>query len=225
MVLYNPVPEILAGMKVVTKGHFVYASGMHGSHYVAKDMLYINPRRTSDVCQHLAREILAYCEDVLDIDQVTVAAPVVGGVALSQWVTYHLLELGVVLVEEGCHFKAFATFADKDQETFIFKRGYDKFITNADVVVVEDILTTGNSAKATVDAVRKAGGNVVMVAAICNRGRVTAEMLGVPHLYSAYNVDFETFDPRTCPLCGKHVPVNIDFGHGAAFLKRTQTNV
>lgn len=241
----NSVRDILAQMRaVLTHDHFVYTSGKHGPNYVAKDVIYTDPYRTSEVCKNIALRVLRHCEDTLKIDRVTVVSPVAGGVALSQWVTYHLLGFGANV------FKAFATFADKEQVAitlsanelvklsgewqtipkgasllidtgaFIIKRGYGNLIADRNVVVVEDIINTGKSVRATVDAVVKAGGKVVMVAAICNRGGMTAEKLGVPHLYCGLDVDFEMFDPEDCPLCRAGTPINTEFGHGKAFLEK-----
>jgi orotate phosphoribosyltransferase len=51
------------------------------------------------------------------------------------------------------------------------------------VVVVEDVITTGGSAKRAVEAVRLAGGTVVGVIAVVDReegGREAIEALGIP---------------------------------------------
>jgi len=101
---------------------------------------------------------------------------------------------------------------------FGFNRGQVEFISGKRVLVVEDILTTGGSAKLVVEAVRKAGGEVVGVAAICNRGKVTAEMVGVDQLWSAVTVDMVTYDPAECPMCSQGVPITTEVGHGKEFL-------
>jgi orotate phosphoribosyltransferase len=84
--------------------------------------------------------------------------------------------------------------------------------------VVEDILTTGGSARMVVEAVAAAGGTVVGVGALCNRGGVTAQALGAALLFSLAEVPLESFAPEECPLCRAGVPVNTRVGKGAAFL-------
>jgi orotate phosphoribosyltransferase len=59
---------------------------------------------------------------------------------------------------------------------------------------------------------------VVGVAALCNRGGVTAEALGAPALYSLASVPLESWPAEECPLCAAGVPVNTRLGKGAAFL-------
>jgi orotate phosphoribosyltransferase len=234
---------------IKTGGHFVYTSGLHGPNYVAKDTLYTDPLKTFIVCNELAATIFHHC-GALRINDIVVVSPVAGGVALSQWVTYSLLKIGGAAEKS---FRASAVFADKDQKvvtlrknesvkigdewqnvpdgasilldigSFIIKRNYGKLIKGKKVVVVEDVITTGKSVKGTIEAVTKGGGEVVMVAAICNRGGVTALDLDVPYLHSALNFKFETFDPKSpqgCPICQLGViPINTEFGHGKKFLE------
>jgi orotate phosphoribosyltransferase len=110
-------------------------------------------------------------------------------------------------------------YAEKaDGGNFILKRGFDKLVTNKRVLVVEDILNTGGSVASVIRAVQDAGGTVVAVAAICNRGGVTADQLQVPQLVSLVNVTMESWEAKDCPLCRDNVPINTKVGHGAQFL-------
>jgi orotate phosphoribosyltransferase len=73
--------------------------------------------------------------------------------------------------------------------------------------VVDDILTTGGSIRETLEAVRAAGGEPVGVAVMVDRsgGRVD---FGVP-LYSATEVEMQTWEPAECPLCPAGVPLEV----------------
>jgi orotate phosphoribosyltransferase len=143
-----------------------------------------------------------------------------GGIVLSQRVTDHILHLSNT-------YWCAAIFADKmGQGKFEIRRGQEKFVKDRDVLVVEDILTTGDSAKGVVAAVRMAGGNPIAVAAICNRGGVTANNLQVPVLFSLLDLDLSKFTFRAksnlsgCPMCMKRVPIDTQLGHGREFLKK-----
>ncbi len=108
---------------------------------------------------------------------------------------------------------------------FILKRGQDKVIQDlnaTEVLVVEDILNTGGSAKRTVEAVRIAGGDVKVVAALCNRGNVTAKALGVEQLISLLDVQMDAWDENDCPICKDkgYKSVRTDLGHGKSFLQK-----
>jgi orotate phosphoribosyltransferase len=57
------------------------------------------------------------------------------------------------------------------------------FDTNRDIVVVEDVITSGGSALEAVSAIRDAGGNVIGVFALVDReqgGRLRIEETGLP---------------------------------------------
>lgn len=194
---------------LVTGDHIIYTSGRHGSSYVNKDALYPHTTATSAVCAQIAQHFaLSGIE--------TVAGPTVGGVIMAQWTAHHL---GVLLNQE-----IMAVYAEEEQtdagKRRIFRRGYDAFVSGRLVLVVEDILTTGGSARTVVDAVERAGGIVVGVAALCNRGGITAEVLGAPDLYSLAKVPLESWAAADCPLCAAGVPVNTRLGKGATFVVR-----
>jgi orotate phosphoribosyltransferase len=204
----SEVLETLAHVgALVTGDHIVYTSGRHGNSYVNKDALYPHTAATSDVCAQIARHFAGASIEV-------VAGPTVGGVIMAQWTAHHL---GTILGRE-----IMAVYAEEEQseagKARTFRRGYDALVAGRRVLVVEDILTTGGSARMVVDAVTKAGGSVAGVAALCNRGGVTAEVLGAPELYSMASVPLESWPADECPLCASGVPVNTRLGKGAAFV-------
>ena len=90
-------------------------------------------------------------------------------------------------------------------------------------MVVEDVLTTGSSAAATVKAVERAGGVVVGLGVIANGDNVTADVCGVSTLRSLVNINRDIFSEEACAaygLCAKGIPINTEFGHGKLFLAR-----
>lgn len=205
--------EILASVgAIVTDDHFVYKSGRHGSVYVNKDALYPYTQATSVLCERLA-EPFSILENMIHV----VVAPAIGGVILSTWTAHHLS-----LMQGNTTLSVYAEKAEND--TFIIKRGYDKLIADKEVLIVEDVLTTGDSAKKVVDAVKAFGGRVRGVSVLYNRGNVTKETLGVPRLRSLLDFAFEMIDEAECArtgLCAKGVPINTSLGHGREFLART----
>ncbi len=181
---------------VITGSHFIYTSGKHGSAYVNKDAIYPHTQLISKLCEAMA-------EPFLNKGVEAVLAPAVGGVILSQWTAHTLTQrsgrevLGIYAEKAG------------DGESFVIRRGYDQLIRERKVLVVEDILTTGGSVKKVVEAARGHAADVVAVAALCNRGGVTAQDLGsVPQLFSLLRLSFEAWEKEKCPLCAQQVPVN-----------------
>jgi len=183
---------------LISDSHVVYTSGRHGSAYVNKDAVYPHTARVSELCRLLADAASTLRPEV-------VCGPALGGIVLSQWTAHHL--------------EALAVFAEKLPEGGLaLRRGYDRLVAHRRVLVVEDILTTGGSVRQAVAAVRAVGGDVVGVAALCDRGGITAADLDVPALISLIDVSLDSWDAAECPLCRDGVPINSDVGKGREFL-------
>lgn len=191
---------------IITDSHIVYTSGKHGSVYVNKDALYPHTELSSNVGEMFSRTSIN-----LDVD--VVVAPALGGIILSQWTAFHLSKL------KGK--EIFGVYTEKDADkNQVFTRGYDKFITNKKVLVIEDLTTTGGSVLKVVNSVRAVGGTVAAVSVMVNRNPdvVNASMMGAP--FSALGVlRAEAFDEPECPLCKNGTPINTTVGHGKKYLE------
>ena len=213
------VLEVLAKTgAIITDSHIVYTSWRHGTAYVNKDAVYPHTEDISKLCRAIAEHFSDREVNGIDV----VVAPAVGGVILSQWTAHWLTELTGI--------ETLAIYAEKseDGKSFVFKRGYDRYLRKAPdsdlpklVLVVEDVLTTGGSARGVVEAVRALQGEVVGVGVLCNRGGVTPEALGdVPELFALSNIKMDSWEEAECPLCAKGVPINTTVGKGREFLAR-----
>jgi len=203
----NSVVEILKKVgAIITDSHIVYTSGKHGSVYLNKDALYPHTVETSKIGKMFAEKFKKKKIDV-------VAAPALGGIILSQWTAYHLSKL------KGK--EVLGVYTEKTPEkNQIFTRGYDKLVKEKNVLVIEDLTTTGGSVKKVVDSVKTVGGKVVAVCVMVNRDpkNVTSETVGAP--FSALGIfPAEAFDENVCPLCKKNVPINTTVGHGKKYLE------
>ena len=193
---------------IITNSHVVYTSGKHGSAYVNKDAIYPHTEVTSQLCLEIAKHFEKAKINV-------VVAPAIGGVILSQWVAYHLTKLNSREV--------LGVYAEKNErgDGFVLRRGYDKLCQGKRVLVVEDILTTGGSVKKVIELVKGIPAEVVGVAALCNRGGVTAEDIGnPPDFFPLTQVNLESWDERDCPLCRAENPINLEVGKGREFLAK-----
>ncbi len=191
---------------LITDSHFVLTSGKHSSVYINKDALYPHTKEASEVGKLLAQKFKTF-----DID--IVAAPALGGIVLSQWTAYHLSKLKKKEI--------LGVYTEKDLEkNQIFTRGYDKLVRSKNVLVVEDLTTTGGSVKKVINSVLSHGGNIVAVGVMVNRDpkNVTKQIIGYP-FYALDELYTENYDEKDCPLCKKKVPINTDVGHGKKFLE------
>ena len=190
---------------IISDSHFIYKSGRHGSTYINKDAIYSRTKKISRLC-------LAIAEEFIDADIEVVIGPEKGGILLANWTAEHLTDL--------TKREVLAVYAEKaGPDSFSIKRGYNQFISGKKVLVVEDILTTGGSVKKVVEATRKIGGEVIALAALCNRGDVTPQKVAdVPKLFTLLNFKLDTWKKDECPLCTKGVKINTEFGIGKEFV-------
>jgi len=210
----NESQEVLNTLKkveaIITNSHIVYTSGKHGNTYINEDMIYLHTEEISKLCQLIAQK---FVDDNVEV----VIAPAIRGVILSQWVAYHLTKITGKEV--------LSVYAEKsnDGDTFIIKRGYDKFVTGKNVLVVEDVLTTGDSARKVVEATRSIGGNVIGLGVLCNRGYVTPhDVADVPRLCELLKIHLNDWEEDKCPLCAENVPINTNVGEGRQYLDRKE---
>ncbi|GAC1392099.1 MAG: phosphoribosyltransferase family protein [Ktedonobacteraceae bacterium] len=198
---------------IITNSHFVYSSGRHSSVYINKDALYLHTGIISKLCQQMVQP---YNADQIDV----VVGPVLGGIVLSQWTTHHLNT-------KRAAGETLAVYAEKEQgsdQEFVFHRGYDKHITGKNILIVEDILTTGGSVRRVIELVRKHGGNVVGLSALCNRGNVQPKDVGDVPINTLITLDLETYIEEECPFCQQHVPINTNVGKGRMFLAKQRAS-
>jgi orotate phosphoribosyltransferase len=189
--------EVLESMGAVLSGHFIYKSERHGAWYVDKDMILPNGNDVLErlgLCPHFSN----VCMSSLEIG--VVIGPAVAGAVFAT----------LVGLELGCP----AVYADKDGTGFRIREPFKKLLNGANVLVTEDLTTTGGSAKGVVDAVRAVGGNVVAVYALANRGGVTAQILGVPMFETMFTVNFDTYAADEVPDWLAKIPISTTHGYG-----------
>jgi len=184
--------------------HFVYTSGKHGSTYVNKDAIYPHTFLANDIGKLFAQK---YKDTNIDV----IVAPALGGIILSQWTAYNLSLL------TGREILGIYTEKTPEHDQ-IFTRGYDLLVSSKNVLVIEDITTTGVSVRKVIATVKKAGGTVISACAMVNKNihEVTTESIGVPF---EYLTTFGTtlYEPNECPLCKKQIPINTKLGHGKKY--------
>jgi orotate phosphoribosyltransferase len=166
------------------RGHFVYTSGRHGADYLEKFRILEDPRATTGLAGMIVERFRSLKPEL-------VAGPTTGGIILAFEVAR---QLGVdgVYVERG------------ESGGRILRRGFEISPGNR-VLVVDDVVTTGGSLLETQACIAKAGGVVIGIGVLADRtaGRVTTD---VP-FYACLTVDFPSYTPDACPLCGSGVPI------------------
>ena len=141
------------------EGHFVLSSGLHSPVFLQKNLVFAQPDRTERLCKALAQRIKAVAPQV-DL----VISPAVGGI-IPGYETARQLGVNSLYVErEGGSFK--------------LRRGF-QIHPGAKIAMVEDIVTTGLSSRECIEAIKAAGGEVVVAGCIVDRSGGRADV-GVP---------------------------------------------
>lgn len=176
--------DLLRASGAVREGHFLLTSGRHSPKFFLLAALFQHPERAERVGRRLAALLAEFRPD-------TVVGPALGGIIPAFLVAR---ELG-----------ARALFAEKAEGgRMALRRGFT-VVPGERVVVVEDAVTLGGSARAAVAAVREAGGDVVAVGCVVDRSGGRAGF-DVP-FRALLRVDVPDYEPGACPLCAAGVPL------------------
>ena len=180
----NEITQVMEGKGAVLRGHFQLSSGRHSDLFVQKVRVLEDPR----LAQKFGESIAALFGNDFDV----VASPAVGAVVLG---------FSAALAGD-----ARFIFAERAGEDLAFRRGF-RIEPHERVLVVEDVITTGGSAKEVVDLVRAAGGNVIGVGSLIDRGDpVRPPDLGVS-LKALVKLEVDSWAPADCPLCAAGDPI------------------
>jgi len=197
--------DVLTKLGVMITGiHVVYASRRHGETYVNKDTLYPELGESDEFVNDI-------CEQFVNDGIEVVLGPAIGGALLARDVARRLSLLTGRKVKP-----IFAEKVEKDDQiTFVIKRGYDKIIKNKKTLIVDDVLTTGVSVRKTILVARNAGGIVVGLAVIFNRGDVKPGDVAWPtKMYSVISKQLPSYNQKDCPACKKGTPISTEYGKG-----------
>jgi orotate phosphoribosyltransferase len=175
----------LDAIGALKKGHFLYASGLHGDMYLEKFHLLRNPVATSNVCEQFAER---FRDERIDV----VVGPTTGGILLAFETAR---QLGVA--------SAYAERSSEGTSGREFRRG-TVFEPGARVLVVDDILTTGGSVRETLAALQHHPVDVVAVGVLVDRSGGETTFGDVPLVPIAAK-KFDAWPADTCPLCADGV--------------------
>jgi orotate phosphoribosyltransferase len=163
-------------------GHFQLSSGLHSDTYLQCARALMDPAFADELGWALAGAI--------DVDVDVVVSPAIGGV-LAGFVVARALHVPFV-------------FTERKDGVMTLRRG-QSIEPGARVAIVEDVLTTGGSAREAADVIEAAGGVVVAWAALVDR---STEDQPLPfEATSLIRVTPQVWDPSECPLCADGVPI------------------
>jgi orotate phosphoribosyltransferase len=173
----DDVLEEFRAAGALRQGHFVLSSGLHSPTFLQKNLVFMHPDRCERLCSALAEKIR---RQVGQVD--VVISPAVGAIIPGYETARHLGVPALYVEREGGEFK--------------LRRGFS-IRPGARVAVVEDIVTTGLSSRECIEAIRRAGGNVVCEGCIVDRSGGKADV-GAP-LIALASLDVPAYPADALP--------------------------
>ena len=177
MLSYNESLKILKETNALLEGHFILSSGLHSKQYIQCAKLLSHPKKAEAICSSLCEKIRRKFNKV-DI----VLSPALGGV--------------VVGYEIGRQLKIETIFAERVDGKLILRRDF-KVKQNSNVLIVEDVITTGKSALECSNIVRMSKANLVGYACIIDRSSNSVSIKD--KIVSQIQFNIETFSEDEIP--------------------------
>ena len=159
------------------EGHFVLSSGLHSPVFFQKNAVFMDPARTERLCRALADKARAAFGKI-DV----VVSPAVGAIIPGY--------------ETARHLGAKAMFVERENGQFQLRRGFE-IKPGERVLMVEDVITTGLSARECLEALRPHPGELAGAACLIDRSGGRAD-IGVT-LVSLAQVDAPAYRADALP--------------------------
>ena len=173
------------------EGHFLLESGYHTDLWLTLDAIFVDPNAIAPLVDALAAKLRPY-------EPTAICGSLLGGAFLAQALA-HAMRVRFYFSEPV---RASSTGA-------LFTAAYRlpvelaQRIRGERVAIVDDVISAGSSARATVAAVTNAGGSVVVVASLMmlgDDGAAHFAAAGTP-METLARRTFNLWKPSDCPLC------------------------
>ena len=139
--------EIFQKTGALLEGHFILTSGRHSSMYFQCAKVLQHP----EYLHKFSKKIVNHFQDInIDI----VISPAVGGIVLG--------------TEVGRQLNKQTIFAEREKGIMTLRRGFE-ILPNYNVLVVEDVITTGGSVKEVIELVKSSRAEVAGVGVLVDR--------------------------------------------------------
>jgi orotate phosphoribosyltransferase len=183
----DPVLALFEHTGAYLKGHFRLTSGLHSSEYLQSALVLRYPAHA----ETLGRDLAALLQNLAHGKPVgLVVSPAMGGVIIGH--------------EVGRAVGVPAIFTERENGTMTLRRGFH-VDPGTNVVVVEDVVTTGGSTREVIELLRQAGANVLAAGSIIDRSGGAVD-LGVPRA-ALVTMTVTAWPQDQCPLCAQGDPV------------------
>tara|TARA_B100001123_G_scaffold196347_1_gene223676 strand:+ start:171 stop:758 length:588 start_codon:yes stop_codon:yes gene_type:complete len=184
MLSYKESLKILKETDALLEGHFILSSGLHSDQYVQCAKLLSFPKQSEIICSSLSEKIK---EKFTNID--LVVSPALGGIVVGYEVARQL--------------NVNSVFAERIDGKLSLRRGF-KITKNSNVLIVEDVITTGKSVLECAEIVKMNSANLIGYACIIDR--TDNKTLIKKEIVSQVKFKMSTFNKDNLPENLKKIP-------------------
>ena len=177
MLSYKESLKILKEANALIEGHFILSSGLHSPQYIQCAQLMSKPDKAKKICDSLAKKIN---NEFIEFD--IILSPAMGGIVLGY-------EIGRILNKE-------TIFSERVNGEFKLRRD---FVIKKDqnVLIVEDVITTGKSSLECSKLVLDNEANIVGYACLIDRSKGKSSIKG--KIISQIELDIPTYTKENLP--------------------------
>ena len=187
--------NILKKTNALLEGHFILSSGLHSSKYIQCAKLLSFPKYANEICRSLANKIKKKYKNI-DL----ILAPAMGGIIIGY-------EIGKLLKKE-------TIFCERVKGKFTLRRGFN-IKKGANVLIIEDVITTGKSSLECVKLIKKANAKLIGFASIIDRS--TKKSLKIKTgITSHLKIEVPTYSESRLPKNLKIIPITVP---GSRYIK------
>ena len=171
--------NILKKTNALLEGHFVLSSGLHSSRYIQCAKLLSYPHLADKICRSLANKIK---NNFVKID--VILAPAMGGIIIGY-------EIGKLLKKE-------TIFCERVNGKFMLRRGFT-IKKGLNVLIIEDVITTGKSSMECVKLIKKSKAKLVGFASIIDRSTKKTLKIKRKKIISHLKINVPTYKKNNLP--------------------------
>ena len=175
--------EIFKETEALLDGHFILTSGKHSPSYFQFAKLLQHPGYLSKFANLIA-------QNFHDIDIDAVISPAIGGIVLGT-------EVGRILDVK-------TIFAERKNGEMCIRRGFE-IHEGQNILVIEDVITTGGSVQEVMNEVKKMGGVISGVGVLVDRSNGSVKLH--QNQFSIIELQAVSYHPDNVPDSLKKIPV------------------
>jgi len=179
----SEILDLLEWSGAILKGHFRLTSGKHSNQYIEKFRLLENPIALDKICSTMAGN---YKGEKIDL----VVSAAVGGILIAGGV--------------GRYLNVKHIFSERINGKMDLKRGFN-IEKGQNILIVEDIVTTGGSINELIDLVESYEGNILGILSIVDRND-KMKIFKYPY-DTLLNFPVQSWKEGDCPECIKNVKI------------------